>query len=285
MRLKYYGTCAAEGLPGLFCSCDVCERARKKGGRNIRTRSQTLINDDLLIDFSADTYMHVLDYGLDLRKVKACLITHSHDDHFYPYDFIYRMSPTYAVFPNGGKDKKPLDVYATKRTGKALKKLIRKEAAKGGDKNALKLHKIKKFCSYDILGYKITPLRACHAPETDPVIFIIQKDGKSILYANDTGYFSDDTWKYIEQSGMVFDFVSLDCTCTNSEEDNCYKYHMSLAVCKKVKERLLKKNADGHTVFCLHHFSHNGGYIYDELVPIAEKEGFIVSYDTMEVHI
>ncbi len=64
MRIKYFGTAAAEGFPGLFCSCEACERARKAGGKNIRTRSQALIDRALLIDFPADTYMHVLHGGL-----------------------------------------------------------------------------------------------------------------------------------------------------------------------------------------------------------------------------
>ena len=73
MKLKYLGTCAAEGFPGMFCSCETCEKARRLGGRNIRTRSQALVDGELLIDFPADTYLHILNYGLDLRKIKACI--------------------------------------------------------------------------------------------------------------------------------------------------------------------------------------------------------------------
>ena len=60
MKIKYYGTAAAEGIPGLFCSCEVCEKARKSGGKNIRTRSQTVINDDLMIDFSDNSGLYRL---------------------------------------------------------------------------------------------------------------------------------------------------------------------------------------------------------------------------------
>ena len=31
MKLKYFGTAAAEGWPGLFCSCPTCEEARRLG--------------------------------------------------------------------------------------------------------------------------------------------------------------------------------------------------------------------------------------------------------------
>ena len=54
MKILYMGTAAAEGWPGLFCSCDVCSHARKAGGRNLRTRTQAMLDDDLLLDFPPD---------------------------------------------------------------------------------------------------------------------------------------------------------------------------------------------------------------------------------------
>ena len=40
MKIAYLGTSAAEGIPALFCHCDVCRYARKYKGKNVRTRSQ-----------------------------------------------------------------------------------------------------------------------------------------------------------------------------------------------------------------------------------------------------
>ncbi len=83
MKYKYYGTGAAEAIPAIWCDCDTCERARKKGGRNIMSRSQQTIDDKILIDFSADTFMHITK-GLPIRQIHTCIITHNHSDHFYP---------------------------------------------------------------------------------------------------------------------------------------------------------------------------------------------------------
>ncbi len=279
MKIKIYGTAAAEGFPGMFCSCKVCENARRLGGKNIRTRSQALINDDLLIDFSPDTYLHVLNYGLDLRPVKACLITHGHDDHLYPYDLQYRIHG-YAYFEDE-ENKKPLRIFATKNSSTEINRVLNMD--KHSDKNALKPEIIEKFKPYNIEGYKVTALSADHARHLDPVIYIIEKDGKSILWAHDTGYFLPETWDYIENSGIIFDFVSLDCTCILN--DNAYGNHMGLKACSDVKERLFKKNADDNTTFIVNHFSHNGGLCYDELVPVAGKMGFQVSFDGIEFDI
>ena len=58
MKLKYLGTAAYEGVPSLFCNCRVCRLSQKLGGRNIRSRSQALVNGELLLDFNADTVRH-----------------------------------------------------------------------------------------------------------------------------------------------------------------------------------------------------------------------------------
>ena len=50
MKITYYGTAAGEAWPGVFCRCELCEKARALGGRNIRTRSQALVNQDLLLE-------------------------------------------------------------------------------------------------------------------------------------------------------------------------------------------------------------------------------------------
>lgn len=282
MKIKYFGTAAAEGIPALFCSCEVCEKARQAGGKNIRTRSQALINDDLLIDFPADTNLHVLNYGLDLRNIKSCLITHAHDDHIYPYDFLYRMSPVYAHFPNNDFGKVPLNIFISGKSSKSLVKLMKNERVYSKDPMAITVNIAKKGIPFETAGYKVTPLKANHAPKLAPFIYIIQKDGKSVLYAHDTGVLPAETWKYIENSGIKFDFVSLDCTSANREK--LKGTHMNLKGCIMTKERLINSgNADSETVFCLNHFSHNGGYTYDDIVPIAEENGFMVSYDSMEV--
>ncbi len=53
MKLHYLGTAAAEAIPAVWCNCEVCKKIRKTRGKDVRTRSQVLINDDLMVDFSA----------------------------------------------------------------------------------------------------------------------------------------------------------------------------------------------------------------------------------------
>ncbi|MBQ8758128.1 MAG: hypothetical protein IJZ20_00370 [Clostridia bacterium] len=83
MKLKYYGTAAAEGVPALYCSCEVCKYSKIKGGKNIRTRSQALVDGRLLIDMPPDTLYHYQFMDLPLSQIKNVLITHKHADHLH----------------------------------------------------------------------------------------------------------------------------------------------------------------------------------------------------------
>ena len=75
----FYGTGASEGIPNPFCDCEMCNHARKYGGRNIRKRSCFRVGKDLMIDMGPDIFSQALLYG-SLRDIEHVLITHTHDD-------------------------------------------------------------------------------------------------------------------------------------------------------------------------------------------------------------
>ena len=61
---------------------------------------------------------------------------------------------------------------------------------------------------------------------------------------------------------------------------------MNLMACGNTRDELIEIGcADENTRFVLNHFSHNGGFTYDELVPEAAKMNFTVSYDGFEIEI
>lgn len=274
MKIKFYGTAAAEGVPALFCGCDVCQRSRANGGRNVRTRSQALVNERLLIDFPPDTMAHALFYGLPMKDIENVIITHSHGDHLMPYDFEQKRVG-YAHMDH----MKPLNIYGCRVTLEVIQNtLVSCGCAKEDRWN---LHEFRSFEPLLIDGLEVCPLAADHNPKTEPHIFNISDGRKRLLYGNDTGYFPDETWDFIESTKQYYSFVSLDCTAIFLD---WRKHHMGIKACTEVKERMTACGAaDQNTVFVLHHFSHNGKATYDDLVPIAKEHGFDVSYDTMEV--
>ena len=280
MKLQYLGTAAAEGIPAIFCHCERCNEARKRGGKNIRTRSQAIIDGKLLIDFPADTYMHCVVHNVDITDVRHVLITHSHSDHLYPND-LYMRAPGFSSL--GTSDEEKLHFYGSSL---AMRKINGYMAGVVFDyEKYLGIHPLDLFKEYAVGDYTVIPLEAIHDVTSGPVIFIIKdSEGKVLLYGNDTNYFSEKVWEYLEKSGIRFDFVSLDCTDANIPERR-YIGHMNFSENLQVRDRLLKIGcADENTVFCSNHFSHNGyDVLYEEFCELAEKNGFIVSYDGMTV--
>jgi phosphoribosyl 1,2-cyclic phosphate phosphodiesterase len=130
-------------------------------------------------------------------------------------------------------------------------------------------------------GYRITPLLALHNPNEECLFYAAEHDGKALLYAHDTGIFPEPVWEYFRKTTLHFNLVSLDCTMMLKKDG---KNHMGIPDCIEVRERLFSIAAvDAKTVFVLNHFSHSYGLTHDELCVAAEKEGFVVSYDGMEI--
>ena len=273
MKIKFLGTGAAEGIPSMFCDCTVCETARETGGKNIRTRSQSLINDDLLIDFCADMLINSVVQGVDMRRVHNCIVTHAHPDHLYVNNIIMRSEPFAHVL-----NKSIFNLYGSG----AVVERLECEAKDWKESNA-EFYAVKPFEPFAVLDYTVTPLPARHDETVGPYIYLIQQGGKNLLYAHDTGYLLDEVFEYLKNNIIRLDFVSLDCTLAFSEED--YYGHMNVLRGLKVKDMLyVNGSADAKTLFYFNHFSHNGeDVLYDEFAKQVQVYGFGTSYDGLEV--
>lgn len=270
MKIKYLGTAAYEGVPAPFCNCIVCKWAKMLGGRNIRSRSQAIINDELLIEFNADTVAHYHKYGFDWEKLCGCLITHSHCDHLYTDDI--------EIAARGySHEHRTLNFYAA-QSGYEIIKAVADKTDGGAAVTLIEAGK-----AFTVGEYSVMPMRANHSEKTSPVIYSIACGGKKMLYAHDTGYFPESTWKLLESEGR-FDLISLDCTGCLALGGDWVDGHMSFGTNLKTVERMKSLElVDEKTLIVANHFSHNGGQVYDEMLSEAEKHGIIISYDGLEL--
>jgi len=266
MRVKFLGTAAAEGFPAVFCNCEYCQIARSLGGKNIRTRSQTLINDDLLIDFPADTYHHFLQNNIEGDKIKYLLITHSHSDHLYPAD-LHMHGGAYAH----NMREALLQIYCGSGAYEKISNV-------SGTLQGIVINVLEPYQTVAVGDYEVTALPARHAVG-DGALFYVIRGERTLLYAHDTGYFYDDVFAFIKENDIVFDMVSLDCTNIElpiTDEGS----HMGLDNIGRVLSRLEEIGAvTSKTVRYVNHFSHNANPQHQILEECAAKYGCCVSYD------
>jgi len=274
MKLTYLGTAAAEGWPAVFCNCEYCLKAKEKGGRNIRTRSQALINGDLLIDFPMDTNMHMLSNKLDLSAVEYVFFTHSHIDHCSPMDLFFHAESCYAH----NLTKKNMTLYGNKKVKERIGQIVQ---AYDDEHMGLEYHEVVPYLPVLCGSYKVTPLRANHSSGEEALVYIIEDGGKTLLYLHDTGMLYDDVYEYLINNHVKADFVSYDCTYVALPSGGG---HLGLDSCQVLRDKFLAMGViDENTVNCINHFSHNGKLIHDELVPVAEEMGFLTAYDGMVI--
>ena len=273
MKIQFLGTAAAEGIPAFFCQCDVCKHALINGGRNIRSRSQALIDDKILIEFGPDSYFHMLQYKVPLDMIHHILVTHDHDDHFYMEDLQYRGKWFASKIDEG-----VLNVYAGSSIFNKLSQYIEDKDLKDYVCSNLAIP----FKTFKIEDYEILPLRANHAQYSDPLIYVIKQNNKSILYAHDTGYFCKQTWEALEALDKPLDLITIDCT--GALKSNWRDNHLSLDIVVEIISEMKEKNIiNDSTIVIVNHFSHNGLATYDALCKETKKHNIIVSYDGMIV--
>ena len=276
MLITYYGTGGGAGIPELFCSCRVCEYARKHGGQEIRTRSQATV-DDLMIDFSVDTFGHCVYRGLDMRNYRNVLITHAHFDHYMHPELVSRFTD----YGGGWTFYLPSPAY--QQESKWLT-----ETTSGPQKEPPRVSPRMKesvpFTPMQVGTARVTPMPSRHATAIGSVIYLIEKDGKTLFWVHDSGLLLPETQEYLKTLSLHLDAVSLDCTL---KRDFCITpNHMDILRCAETANFLREIGlADESTVFIISHIGHLLEKTHHELEEEAAEFGFRVAYDGMSIEI
>jgi phosphoribosyl 1,2-cyclic phosphate phosphodiesterase len=273
MRLNYYGTGAAEAVPGLYCSCAVCENARKVRGKEIRSRHLSTVDNDIQFDLSPDFFYHITALGMEPRTIRHLIVTHAHGDHFAPDPLDLHRHP-YTL-----TDVLPLHLICNETVAKKAEAAMEEGPAVSG----VKLTVITPYAPIALDGETtLTALPAYHAPEAGGgYIYLLERMGRKLLYAHDTGIPDEKVFAYL--AGRELDAVSLDCT---GAYHGAGEHHLHLPGCEKVvgcfmETRALKRNAK----VILSHFSHGGGATQADMEKEAVKRGWIAAFDGMTVEI
>lgn len=318
MQVTFLGTGAAEGYPAIWCRCERCAIARSRGGPNLRFRSSILVNDDLLVDPGPDLVASSIRHGLDLADVQAILITHLHDDHVDPMALYWRATG-FAVPPlpealvvgtaptlRRLHDRKgvPLSDTSTR---------TRRHVASAGDRLVISTggpHPVDPRARPErtlsrsgvpetgpARRYEVAVVPASHAgDDEDAAFFAIRQvtgpetdgrhggDAPAVLYATDTGPFSERAWEILDdlgRDGWRYDTVIIDSTHGTGKPGTAHMnvgqvawHHDELArrdLCRRGARRMA------------HHFSHNGTPPHEDLVAHLAPTGIVPSYDGLVI--
>ncbi len=271
MEVLVCGTAAAEAWPALFCSCEPCAEARRRGGKNIRSRTGYMIGDTVRIDFGPDTIHHSYQHNLAYEKLRRLLVSHSHADHWTPGELGYRK-PGFSLVPEGDL----LHIYGNE---KVLKKT---DDAIGGrwEQLRMKAVPIEPFQTVTLEpGMTATPLLAAHDPNEVCVNWMVETNGATFVQGHDTGWWPDETWEYL--AGRKVNVVVMDCTYGEEDQE---RGHLGCAAVARAKAKLEASGALADDCrFIATHFSHNGHWLHEQLEAFFAPHGIEVAYDGMRL--
>ena len=278
MKITYLGTGAAEGVPAVYCNCETCRAARAMKGREIRTRTQVLIDDVLSVDYPPDAYAHSLRFGTDLSAISDLLVTHTHMDHFYAHDFVLR-GYRYAC----AMTQPALRIYGNDEVRKVMAECTRREMREDV-RAGIEIALAEPYRPFRAGAYDVTPFPAVHTRDEISLLYLIERDGKAYLHLHDTGLPPEGMFLYLKENGKRVSLVSLDCTFLDRAPSS--GRHMGLRENGMVADRLRHDGvAGGDTAFVIPHFSHNSDPLSGRAERLAAERGFVAAYDGMTLEI
>lgn len=284
MKLRFLGTSAAGGYPNPHCRCENCEAAREMGGASIRMMCSAMIDDDLLIDLGPDISGACLRFGIDLASVRWVLQTHSHGDHLLALHASARAASWAA------KNAQPVEWFLNRPSVDVIlegnsKSLPKMSMSIDDDAPAkLRLTTVDPWQDLQLGPYRVLTIPANHASAPNPMLFAIQKAGRSVLYGSDTSALPDDVWPRVAERGWKFDVVIFDHNDGFTRDKSAT--HMGSKAALTEFERMRSVGMVNHETRLLGtHISHHSNGTHDVESARAQALGYDIAYDGLVVDI
>jgi phosphoribosyl 1,2-cyclic phosphate phosphodiesterase len=273
------GSGASEAVPALFCTCNLCREAWKRGGKDRRSRTAYQLGETIRIDAGPDLYYQREKFQLHLEKWKHLFITHPHKDHFMPQNLLWHRheDPGPAVLP-----EEILHFYGTKETIDLL--YSASAAPLPLDEMRLAIHEM--TLGEKILlpeeGMSFTPIWANHYCEGAVNFIVEMADGYTFFIGTDSGRILPHTWEELKK--WKFDMMILDATAGKLpiEEGGHMTAPQALAAAERLRQEGIAKK---ECRFIVNHFAHCAGMLHEDLEKFFLPHGIEPAFDGMEVEI
>lgn len=296
MQITFLGTSAGEDYPSLWCHCPYCEYARIHGGKNIRQNSCAVLDDTVILDYSHHIFDSALRYQADITKAPYLFITHKHSDHLYPQHFNWRRGPNLNgekidpslertvsdMINERGPTHSPLpmlDVYGHQSALNRICGIVGDDLEQLESSHRMRLHSISHGDVIRLPDMTVTAVASIHAEPGETLNYIIERKGKTMLYALDCGGYERESLDIIDT--FRFDLVVLECTFGNMITE--YEKHQNRAknfrMLQYFNERGLWKEKPN---LVLSHMSPHWVPPHDMYSEEMKQYGITVAYDGMK---
>lgn len=260
MKARFLGTGAA-----------ICIKTPENEIKEGQLRcSSMLVDSNILVDVPFQCVDFAKKLGVDLSGVTDVLLTHSHSDHFQKSVLLRLAEIT---------DKK-LNFWCHKNAVENL----------GLDQNdieKIEIHTLEVMQKWETGGATLTALPANHLTvgSEQPLHYIIEKDGKSLFYGCDGGWFRAETWEYMRK--IKLDGIVLDATVGEDAGNFRIGTHNSTPMLRIIIAALLQNkimNESGKIIA-----NHLAPPVYkmtvDEIEKLLAELGMITARDGKEIEI
>lgn len=269
MQLLFVGTGAADYESAFTCPCPTCSTVRARPGRNLRHYSSLLVNGKLLLDCGPTAAWRLAELDVPPAQVEAIVFTHSHEDHL-------DVPAVRSLLVARGTERGPLPVYGN---AASLARLAEVEG--------LQPHEVPAGESVELLGMRLTALRASHIADVEQTLVWVVEDGpSSLLYATDTAWPPEDTWEALlalKLDGVIaeatFGLLGPEC------HGDCLTNHLNWPEFLRLREELQAAGVISSTTpFLATHLSQHLVPPHEEFCRLAEPP-VAVAYDGLHAEL
>ena len=291
MKLTLLGTSAGEGYPGFWCECPNCAAARRMGGKNVRGNGCSMLDEDVLIDMNEHFFEMTPRMDIHPAQIDTLLVTHPHRDHFTPMLLSQRampaecvgmtieqlqayISPSFTWLPM-------LHVYGNRFVEEAIRAVP--GLMESAERCRFTFHRLEAGTEMQIKeNLSVLPIASIHT-ETSGFAYnyIIRRDGKTLLYASDTGGYTPDMLELV--LAQQYDCVVMEGTFGLGAE--C-EGHMCLRKNIRMRDLLTahgcwKNGVNMHLTHICPHWAPP----HEEYAAIVAAEGMELGYDGQAIEI
>lgn len=260
------------------------------GGRNIRRTSSIHFAENCLIDFPTEIFSQAERFGIDLIQSRLLLVTHSHEDHFYPHFMHWRYRAKEAEkmteverFLKGMPRQQDLPVLHIFGNSSTYNRLISNLDNVPIEDCAIEFTIPELYREYECGGVRFIPMAASHIDRGSELglIYIVEAEGKTFLYATDSGPYTEKTRECI--AAHKYDAVIMEQTFGYAKKGN---FHMDWKHAMEAADFFERKNVwkNSPRIYWTHMSPHRTPP-HEDLEKLLTDTDILPAYDGMKIEL